>query len=133
MGQESDISGGEEMADFIATTTRGSKPLLVTFTDTSGISGVTCFWQFGDGMVSREKNPLHEYIMPGEYTVSLSIYFGGGLHSQETKMDYIHIYDYNYVAGSGINVSITDRCLRLGIQPRALVTKQFISRVLHGQ
>lgn len=60
-------------ANFIAAPLFGSAPLSVTFTDTS--TGKPDFWNydFGDERSSSSKNPVHTYLVPGNYTVTLTI------------------------------------------------------------
>ena len=41
------------------------------------------FWQFGDGAVSSDENPVHAYTQPGYYTVGLNTY-----DSKNNCMDY---------------------------------------------
>jgi hypothetical protein len=66
--------------------TSGSNPLSVQFIDLS--SGATSWlWDFGDFSTSTDQNPLHVYVYPGTYTVSLTI---DGI-STETKTDYITV------------------------------------------
>lgn len=43
----------------------------VNFTNLSSPDAVRFEWNFGDGESSTEKNPVHEYIATGEYTVEL--------------------------------------------------------------
>lgn len=53
--------------------------LVVAFEDTSSdVNGpaVSWYWDFGDGAVSSEQHPVHEYAMPGTYPVTLTIGFG---------------------------------------------------------
>ena len=59
-------------ASFIATPRQGSRPLTVSFTNTS--TGVVSDWRwdFGDGEESSEKDPVHVYTQPGFFTVILS-------------------------------------------------------------
>ncbi|MHC4714610.1 MAG: putative Ig domain-containing protein, partial [Planctomycetota bacterium] len=54
--------------------TPGPGPLQVTF-DSSPSSGTinTYYWQFGDGEVSFETNPVHTYPAEDTYTVTLSV------------------------------------------------------------
>ena len=49
----------------------GQAPLTVQFTDQSVGSPTSYYWQFGDGSISTEKNPIHTYQIPGVYTVTL--------------------------------------------------------------
>lgn len=63
-------------AGFTATPVSGLAPLTVLFTDTS-INGDRVIkhrtWNFGDELLSTEKNPVHEYTEPGVYTVALTV------------------------------------------------------------
>jgi PKD repeat protein len=60
-------------ANFTAAPLSGPVPLKVTFTDTS--TGNPQFWnyEFGDGTSSTSKNPSHTYLLPGNYTVTLTV------------------------------------------------------------
>lgn len=44
----------------------------LTFTNTSAYVGEVV-WDFGDGNVSAEENPVHEYAVEGTYTVTLTV------------------------------------------------------------
>ncbi len=78
------------VADFEGTPTSGDAPLSVAFTDLSVGTIDTWFWEFGDGSVSNEQNPEHEYISPGYYTVSLMLTGPGGTDGTE-KPEYIFV------------------------------------------
>lgn len=46
---------------------------------TSGTSTIVGWlWDFGDGTTSTEQNPVHVYAVPGDYTVSLTIFLDDG-------------------------------------------------------
>lgn len=45
--------------------------LTYYFSDLSGNSPTTWLWDFGDGNISTQQNPVHSYAMPGNYTVCL--------------------------------------------------------------
>jgi len=51
----------------------GRAPMNVSFRDQSAGDPATWHWDFGDGSVSAEKNPVHQYIVPGSYTVGLTV------------------------------------------------------------
>ena len=87
------------IAEFEGTPTMGEAPLLVSFTDLSNGSVDSWVWNFGDGGSSSEKDPSHEYLSPGNYTVTLEVSGTGG-SSTEVKTDYILI-----PVGLGENVS----------------------------
>jgi TolB protein len=59
-------------ADFAVDTTEGTSPLTVQFTDHSSGYPTSWTWNFGDGMLSSEQNPVHVYADAGTYTVSLT-------------------------------------------------------------
>ena len=50
----------------------GNIPLTVEFSDASTGENLTYLWDFGDGQVSTDQNPSHEYTVAGDYTVSLT-------------------------------------------------------------
>ncbi len=69
------VSGNGVNADF---TWSPNSPLTgetVVFTDESSPSTgiVERIWYFGDGNGSMDKNPIHEYARPGNYTVTLVV------------------------------------------------------------
>lgn len=77
----------------------GPAPLTVSFQNFSlgmapnFLNGplIRCFWDFGDGNTSTEKNPVHTYAQEGYYTVELvvaSILGGQGI---VTKSNYIKV------------------------------------------
>ena len=87
-------------ADFIATPTTGNAPLTVKFTDTSTGNPTMWSWDFGDGPASMDvscsgdgcnniANPVHTYLEPGNYTVTLTASNQYGCSDTETKKEYI--------------------------------------------
>ena len=50
----------------------GFIPLTVQFTDTSTGDNLTYLWNFGDGNTSTTQNPIHEYAVVGDFTVTLT-------------------------------------------------------------
>jgi PKD repeat protein len=50
----------------------GNIPLTVEFTNTSTGDNLTYLWDFGDGNTSTQQNPSHEYVVAGNYTVTLT-------------------------------------------------------------
>ncbi|RLD41710.1 MAG: hypothetical protein DRI86_12920, partial [Bacteroidetes bacterium] len=60
--------------DFTADVTTGYVPMVVAFTDLTINGDVdSYFWSFGDGDVSTDKDPVHQYISAGVYQVALSV------------------------------------------------------------
>lgn len=83
-------TGRSPDADFSATTVSGTAPLTVRFTDLSTGSPTTWVWDFGDGMISADQDPVHTYRQPGTYTVTMKAIGSGGSGS-ERKPDYIQV------------------------------------------
>ncbi len=75
-------------ANFAGEPTAGYGP--VQFTDLSTGQIEEWAWDFGDSTTSTEKNPHHEYVDTGTYTVSLTVTGAYG-SDDETKVDYITI------------------------------------------
>ncbi len=66
-------------ADFAADYTAGPAPLCVSFTDVSNVpSPLSWLWEFGDGHTSSALHPAHAYLVPGLYTVRLTVVNAGG-------------------------------------------------------
>ena len=74
---------------FSATPASGDAPLSVRFADLSTGATVRC-WDFGDGTISAEQNPVHVYGAPGNYTVSL-ISANDFRYDSETKPGYVSV------------------------------------------
>ncbi|MEM0996795.1 MAG: choice-of-anchor L domain-containing protein [Bacteroidota bacterium] len=74
-------------ASFLSSSGRGCVPHTVSFTQTA-IDGTFYVWDFGDGSpVSNEQSPLHEYTVPGNYSVNLTVVAPGGCSSTFTSSD----------------------------------------------
>ena len=97
-------------ADFIVNTTQGENPLSVAFTDTSTGQIEGWHWDFGDGSGSVEQNPVHTYVSPGSYSVTLNI------HNQWQRNG---IYKADFIsAGSGADSAVFRESDKWsGIQP----------------
>jgi FOG: PKD repeat len=65
-------SSNTPIADFTASSTYGNAPLNVSFNDNS-TDATSWYWKFGDGNISRERNPTHNYSTEGNYTVILAV------------------------------------------------------------
>jgi PGF-pre-PGF domain-containing protein len=61
------------VASFTSNTTTGFRPLSVAFTDTSTGFPTSWSWDFGDGVTSTSRNPVHEYSNIGNYSVALTV------------------------------------------------------------
>ena len=78
------------VVEFTGEPAEGPAPLTVSFTDLSAGPIDTRTWDLGDGVTSKENNPVHTYETPGTYSVRLSVSGTGGPAALE-KTDYITV------------------------------------------
>jgi tripartite motif-containing protein 71 len=79
------------IADFSANPRTGNAPLSVQFTDISRNNPTTWTWNFGDGVISDVRNPMHKYDKSGRYIVQLQVSNSGGTDTA-IRRDYIIAY-----------------------------------------
>lgn len=60
-----------------------SVPAPITFLNNSKDASAY-LWDFGDGITSSEKNPVHTYLKTGNYTVNLTAFNGNGCTNSAT-------------------------------------------------
>ncbi|WP_424358642.1 PKD domain-containing protein [Methanocella sp. MCL-LM] len=78
-------------ADFSANPTVGLAPLNVQFTDASTGYASSWQWNFGDGSPnSTSQSPLHQYVSPGTYTVTLTAINANGSSTLERPV-YVNV------------------------------------------
>jgi PKD repeat protein len=92
-------------ANFIASTTTGTAPLTVQFTDISRRSPSQWVWNFGDGATATTENVAHTYTTAGIYTVNLTVTNSTTGSDTRTKYDYITVYPPPPVANFTANVT----------------------------
>lgn len=92
------VSDTPPEAAFGAAPRTGEGPLTVHFTDSSSGIVTRWLWRFGDDSVSTQKNPVHTYYLPGQFTVRLVVSGPGGSDSL-TQMNYIHVDAGDLTAG----------------------------------
>ncbi|MBN1166247.1 MAG: PKD domain-containing protein [Methanospirillaceae archaeon] len=82
----------EMNGNFSASVTSGPAPLTVAFTGwtSSGMEADSWNWYFGDGGISHEINPVHQYTAPGTYTVKMEV-AGPGFDNSMEKPGYITV------------------------------------------
>ncbi len=103
------------VANFTANVTSGITPLSVNFTDLSTNEPTSWEWDFGNGDISTEQNPVYTYSEAGTYTVNLTATNAGG-NNTTTISDYIIVTDIpvsnftaNVTSGSvPLTVNFTD-------------------------
>jgi len=76
---------------FSADPSEGEAPLTVQFTDQSTADPTAWSWDFGDGSVSDQQNPVHTYAQEGVYTVTLTVANDCG-SATTFVVDYITVY-----------------------------------------
>ena len=69
------------VARISASSTSGTAPLLVTFTDTSTGSIASRSWDFGNGTASTAQTAMVTYNTPGTYTVKLTVTGSSGVNT----------------------------------------------------
>ncbi|CAN5637141.1 hypothetical protein BH11BAC2_BH11BAC2_11410 [soil metagenome] len=66
---------------------------VMNFNDISTVSGGTITawsWNFGDGGVSQQQNPVHTYLTAGTFSVSLTVTTNSGCTATLTKIFTVH-------------------------------------------
>ena len=81
----------QPVIDFTANdSTACAPPFAVQFTDKSP-AATTWIWDFGDGVISTQRNPTHTYTSSGNFNVTLTITLPGGCSNTITKSQFIKI------------------------------------------
>ncbi len=68
--------------DFTMSETSGCAPLSVQFIPAEKCDSMIYSWDFGDGKISTEKQPVHNFNKSGKYTVRLMVKY---FHSDDIK------------------------------------------------
>ncbi len=76
------------VANFSSNVSEGYAPLSVQFTDLSE-NAASVNWDFGDGNNSTERNPVHEFTIPGIYTVRLTAINGNRTNSKAATINVV--------------------------------------------
>ncbi len=106
IGCEEDEQGSSPTAAFVVSETSVLKQKsLITFINQSD-EGRSYLWSFGDGQVSKEKDPTHIYTDPGTYNVSLEVSANGfrSIASQEIAISGFE-FELFFIDNNGANVS----------------------------
>ena len=77
---------------FSANPTSGSVPLTVQFTDKSTGNPVAWSWDFGDLLGSTAQNPAHTFLLPGDYTVTLTVTGSDGATSSKSLNIHVTLF-----------------------------------------
>ncbi|OPY46521.1 MAG: PKD domain protein [Methanoregulaceae archaeon PtaU1.Bin222] len=121
------VTVGPPTASFTANPQSGNWPLTVTFSDTStGYQIQSWEWNFGDGKSETKRNPVHTFLRPGTYTVTLTVKSAEGTATAskviEVKGDFsagavikspVALFSQSSVIGNPpLSVSFTDLSLK---------------------
>jgi gliding motility-associated-like protein len=79
-------------ANITSNITEGCQPLTVQFYEPSPIEGQTYKWDFFDGIYSNLREPIHNYLNPGSFDVSLTVTSVYGCDSTITKNQMINVW-----------------------------------------
>ena len=78
--------------DFAVSADSGAYPLQVAFTSTTTGGDINEYsWNFGDGAMSHDANPVHTFMRPGHYSVSLTCVNIYGLTETELKSNFVAV------------------------------------------
>ena len=96
-----------------------SSPATVDFTSTSTGSGLTYFWDFGDGNTSTVQNPSHQYTT-GQYSVTLIVTNSNGCSDTLVMNNFVNIVvpvpNIAFAPNSGCKpFPVSFQCLNTGI------------------
>ncbi len=83
---------------------------FIQFADSSQFLPTSWYWQFGDGLTSTQKNPIHQYAANGSYTVKLKVSNAYGADS---------LIRVNYANITGNNGPIPPACVNTVATPGA--------------
>lgn len=81
------------VASFTTDVNSSCPPFNVGFEDQTTSQGevVSWFWNFGDGSISQEENPLHLFENTGTYNISLNVTDTNGCFHDTTISDFIEV------------------------------------------
>ena len=80
------------VVNFTLSADSGAYPLGVSFTNTTTGENIAEYaWDFGDGAMSNDANPVHTYLKPGNYSVSLSCEDVYGSSGSELKSNVVSV------------------------------------------
>ena len=88
-------------------TSGGTAPLGVSFTDTSTGAPTSWAWDFGDGQSATTQNPSHTYTSAGTYTVTLTATNAGGSSTATSQVVVSTPPPQNLVGNPGFEVDTT--------------------------
>jgi len=124
------------VANFSSNVTTGGAHLSIQFNDNSdNVTGWS--WNFGDGVTSTDRNPIHTYSAPGIYTVNLTVINENGTDSKLATIIILQPSIYAYITNMGSNtVSVIDiatnkvtATVNVGLDPLGVVVSPDSTKV----
>ncbi|MCD4740831.1 PKD domain-containing protein [archaeon] len=91
LGQAAVIPNQASTVSFSPSRTSGKFPLLVTFKPDSIENIKSYYWEFGDGVKSYSKTPVHIYMKPGTYTARLTATDINGVKTVDTTQITVYL------------------------------------------
>lgn len=79
-------------ASFMASPNKGCSPATIKFTNQSTGTGLSYFWDLGNGNTSIIKDPQAIYYTPGFYSVKLIVTDSKGKKDSITKSKYVEVF-----------------------------------------
>lgn len=80
------ITVANPVASFTATyDTAATCPPLVVQMQNNSLNYASVLWDFGDGNISNETNPIHSYTLPGTYSITLRVQGYGDCYDDTIK------------------------------------------------
>lgn len=107
-------------SNFTSNVTHGNAPLTVQFTDVSTGNPSSWNWNFGDGEISDNRNPVHTYLAAGSYTVSLKVSNANGTDSKSAVINVLQGED---VEDNGLPVADFTASATRGYAPLSITFK----------
>lgn len=101
-------------AHFTSNNAYGSAPLSVSFTDTSSGSPTRWLWEFGDGAVCPDQNPVYTYSTAGTYTVKLTATNDAGSNTV-IQSNYVIVEYTPHLPVTGFKSSVTSGTAPLAV------------------
>lgn len=108
----SNVFSQAPVANFSVDKTSGCSPLLVKFQDQSTNTPTSWAWDFGNGQLSTQQNPIVNFSAPGTYTVKLIVRNNSGVDEEE-KINFITVFPSPVAA---FTADITTACVPATIQ-----------------
>ncbi|MFN0175821.1 MAG: PKD domain-containing protein [Saprospiraceae bacterium] len=110
-------------------------PLEVTFTDVSSYLPTAWHWNFGDGAMSQDTNPIHAYALPGTYNVCLIVSnaFAADTFCRQVTVGTTGIHELPALPHAAVNPNPFSSELRVQLPVLVGVSPHFVLYDLFGR